>query len=147
MHEAPTRSPLGLLFAASLPRSALGECRLTKPKAVFNNSRSYSAACPVCMQWLDQRGPSGNHRHKSGECRYATVQSLLADLTHLDSRPERGTQGLVRGHGARSFASLCCRDWRCIDWPKSSGAVPPWGKPREKITRVRTSRGPGARPT
>jgi ferredoxin/flavodoxin---NADP+ reductase len=65
----------------------------------------------------------------------ATVQSLLADLPHLDVRPKSGAEGLYAALARCKLQVLSYGDWRRIDAEEQRrGAIV--GKPREKITQL-----------
>src|SRR6202043_3312532 len=83
--------------------------------------------------WI-KRGPSGIIGTNRADA-VATVQSLLADLPHLDSRPKSGTEGLHAALARIDSPVLSYGDWRRIDneEQRRGEAI---GKPREKITRV-----------
>jgi ferredoxin--NADP+ reductase len=83
--------------------------------------------------WI-KRGPSGIIGTNRADA-VATVQSLLADLPHLDSRPKSGAAGLSATLARLNSQVLSYGDWRRIDAEEQRrGAVV--GKPREKIPRV-----------
>jgi ferredoxin/flavodoxin---NADP+ reductase len=84
--------------------------------------------------WI-KRGPSGIIGTNRADA-VATVQSLLADLPYLDSRPKSGAEGLNATLAHYTAQVLSYDDWRRIDAEEQRrGEV--IGKPREKITRVR----------
>jgi ferredoxin--NADP+ reductase len=83
--------------------------------------------------WI-KRGPSGIIGTNRADA-VATVQSLLADLPHLDSRRKSGTEGLYAALTHVNSRVLSYADWRCIDAEEQRRGVLR-GKPREKITRV-----------
>jgi ferredoxin--NADP+ reductase len=84
--------------------------------------------------WI-KRGPSGIIGTNRADA-VATVQSLLADLPYLDSRPKLGAEGLNATLAHGNARVLSYDDWRRIDAEEQRrGEV--IGKPREKITRVR----------
>jgi len=83
--------------------------------------------------WI-KRGPSGIIGTNRADA-VATVQSLLADLPHLDSRPKSGTEGLQSALAHGNSQVLSYSDWRRIDAEEQRRGVVV-GKPREKITRV-----------
>jgi len=116
-------------------------------KGVFPNTAGRIGGAPglYAAGWI-KRGPSGIIGTNRADA-VATVQSLLADLTHLDSRPREGTQGLYAAIARGNSQVLSYADWRCIDAEEQRrGAA--MGKPREKITRVRDMLAVlGARPT
>jgi ferredoxin/flavodoxin---NADP+ reductase len=83
--------------------------------------------------WI-KRGPSGIIGTNRADA-VATVQSMLADLPHLDSRPKSGAAGLSATLARLNSPVLSYGDWRRIDAEEQRrGAVV--GKPREKIARV-----------
>ncbi len=104
-------------------------------KGVFPNTagRIGETAGLYAAGWI-KRGPSGIIGTNRADA-VATVQSLLADLAHLDSRPREGTTGLYAALARSDSQVLSYADWRCIDAEEQRrGAAT--GKPREKITRV-----------
>jgi ferredoxin--NADP+ reductase len=104
-------------------------------KGVFPNTAGRIGETPglYAAGWI-KRGPSGIIGTNRADA-VATVQSLLADLAHLDSRPREGTTGLYAALACSDSQVLSYADWRCIDAEEQRrGAAT--GKPREKITRV-----------
>jgi ferredoxin--NADP+ reductase len=83
--------------------------------------------------WI-KRGPSGIIGTNRADA-VATVQSLLADLARLDSRPKSGTEGLHAALARIDSPVVSYGDWRRIDIEEQrrGEAI---GKPREKFTRV-----------
>ena len=83
--------------------------------------------------WI-KRGPSGIIGTNRADA-VATVQSLLADVPRLDSRPKSGTEGVYAALARIESPVLSYGDWRRIDAEEQrrGEAI---GKPREKITRV-----------
>ena len=83
--------------------------------------------------WI-KRGPSGIIGTNRADA-VATVQSLLADLPHLDARPKSGAEGLYAALARCKLQVLSYGDWRRIDVEEQRrGAIV--GKPREKITQL-----------
>ena len=104
-------------------------------RGVFPNVAGRIADSPglYAAGWI-KRGPSGIIGTNRADA-VATVQSLLADLTRLDSRPRSGTEGLYAALARSDAQVLSYADWRRIDAEEQRrGAA--IGKPREKITRV-----------
>ena len=104
-------------------------------RGVFPNTAGRIDGMPglYAAGWI-KRGPSGIIGTNRADA-VATVQSLLADLPHLDSRPKSGAEGLYAALARLDSQVLSYGDWRRIDAEEQRrGAVV--GKPREKITRV-----------
>jgi ferredoxin--NADP+ reductase len=104
-------------------------------KGVFPNIAGRIGETPglYAAGWI-KRGPSGIIGTNRADA-VATVQSLLADLAHLDSRPRSGAEGLYAALARSDSQVLSYADWRRIDAEEQRrGAA--IGKPREKITRV-----------
>jgi ferredoxin--NADP+ reductase len=104
-------------------------------KGVFPNAAGRIGETPglYAAGWI-KRGPSGIIGTNRADA-VATVQSLVADLAHLDSRPRSGTEGLYATLARNDSQVLSYADWRRIDAEEQRrGAA--IGKPREKITRV-----------
>jgi ferredoxin--NADP+ reductase len=116
-------------------------------KGVFPNTAGRIGETPglYAAGWI-KRGPSGIIGTNRADA-VATVQSLLADLAHLDSRPREGIEGLYATLARSDSRVLSYADWRRIDAEEQRrGAA--MGKPREKITRVSDMLAVlGARPT
>ncbi|HEY1313180.1 MAG TPA: NAD(P)-binding protein [Steroidobacteraceae bacterium] len=83
--------------------------------------------------WI-KRGPSGIIGTNRADA-VASVQSLLADVPRLDSRPKSGSEGVYAALARIESPVLSYGDWRRIDAEEQrrGEAI---GKPREKITRV-----------
>jgi ferredoxin--NADP+ reductase len=104
-------------------------------RGVFPNTAGRVGDTPglYAAGWI-KRGPSGIIGTNRADA-VATVQSLLADLAHLDSRPRSGTEGLYAALARRNSQVSSYADWRRMDAEEQRrGAA--LGKPREKITRV-----------
>ena len=104
-------------------------------KGVFPNTAGRIGEKPglYAAGWI-KRGPSGIIGTNRADA-VATVQSLLADLPHLDSSPKSGTEGLHAALARIDSPVLSYGDWRRIDTEEQRRGVV-IGKPREKITRV-----------
>jgi ferredoxin--NADP+ reductase len=126
----------GLLFRSIGYRGLpLPEVPFDPTRGVFPNTAGRIDGMPglYAAGWI-KRGPSGIIGTNRADA-VATVQSLLSDLPHLDSRPKSGTEGLYAAlaHCNSQVLSYC--DWRHIDAEEQRRGVV-FGKPREKITRV-----------
>jgi ferredoxin/flavodoxin---NADP+ reductase len=104
-------------------------------RGVFPNTAGRIEDMPglYAAGWI-KRGPSGIIGTNRADA-VATVQSLLADLPHLDSRPKSGTEGLHAALAHNNTQVLSYADWRRIDAEEQRRGLV-IGKPREKITRV-----------
>jgi ferredoxin/flavodoxin---NADP+ reductase len=104
-------------------------------KGVFPNTAGRIGDMPglYAAGWI-KRGPSGIIGTNRADA-VATVQSLLADLPHLDPLRKSGTEGLYAALSRVDSRVLSYADWRRIDAEEQRRGVVS-GKPREKITRV-----------
>ena len=109
-------------------------------KAVFANEegrlRDGSGAVPglYCAGWI-KRGPTGIIGTNRADS-VATVNSLIADLAHLDdSREKLGAEALYPLLSNRDVKSVSFDDWLKIDAAEVKYGQAK-GKPREKFTRV-----------
>jgi len=126
----------GLLFRSIGYRGLpLPEVPFDPSRGVFPNTAGRIDGMPglYVAGWI-KRGPSGIIGTNRADA-VATVQSLLSDLPHLDSRPRSGTEGLYEALAHRNSQVLSYADWRRIDAEEQRRGVVV-GKPREKITRV-----------
>jgi ferredoxin/flavodoxin---NADP+ reductase len=104
-------------------------------KGVFPNTAGRIGDMPglYAAGWI-KRGPSGIIGTNRADA-VATVQSLLADLPHLDPGWKSGTEGLYAALARLDSQVLSYADWRRIDAEEQRRGVVS-GRPREKITRV-----------
>jgi ferredoxin/flavodoxin---NADP+ reductase len=104
-------------------------------RGVFPNNDGRIGDVPglYAAGWI-KRGPSGIIGTNRADA-VATVQSLLADLPHLDSRRKSGTEGLYAALAGSDSQIVSYADWRRIDAEEQRRGIV-GGKPREKITRV-----------
>lgn len=133
-HSTELRS--GLLFRSIGYRGQpLPDVPFDVVNGVFpnNEGRLHNAPGLYAVGWI-KRGPSGIIGTNRADA-VVTVQTLLADLAHLDQRPKPGNAGLHALLGRSALRVVDYAGWLRIDVEEQRrGALK--GKPREKYTRV-----------
>ncbi|MEH2487737.1 FAD-dependent oxidoreductase [Bradyrhizobium sp. AZCC 2230] len=110
------------------------DARGTIPNKDGRAEMASAGECPVYVAGWIKRGPTGIIGTNRADS-MATVATLLADLPTFMPQPKPGREAFALLLAQRAMRPVSFQEWEMIDWAEKARGTP-FGKPREKFTRI-----------